>query len=449
MRVAIVAGEYPTSRAPERAMFVRDQVDALRAYGHEVRVIHHEPPTLRRLVNRMVGLRTAVVGRRAAPSSAAQAGPSTPAHDIAMHTPTSSHGGQGSSVDIVPGPVAPGESPRETAGGALEAAGRSAVSSRLRAQLRTTGRLAHDRAGQWVAEARMRSDLRRLDPAPDVIHAHNTFPAGIAAVRFGDETELPVVITEHSSAFLRGQLTDSEIALTRRVLGAAAQVVAVSPRQATALPIDATDVLVVPNVLPAEFTLRPPGQADTGDIVTIGTLMPHKGMDTVIRCYAMLPRAMRDAHRLVVIGGGPQARELRALADELGVGDRVTLTGPLSRAVVAGHLRHAAVLMSASPVETFGMTLIEGLACGVPFVAVRSGGPESIWFPGAGELVDRSDPWRLVSGLARILDSPADAAADEHRRAVAQDRFGARRVADTLTDVYERARASAADHKGR
>ncbi|MDO5628716.1 MAG: glycosyltransferase, partial [Mobilicoccus sp.] len=297
--------------------------------------------------------------------------------------------------------------------------------------LRTAARLAHDVLGRTVAVAMMLRDLRRLHPRPDVVHAHNVFPAGLAARRFAHRG-VPFVVTEHSSAYLRGQFAPVELAAAERVLSAASEVVAVSPRQAEALPVDG--VHVVPNVLPAVFDLREEDAARVGDIVSIGFLMPHKGMDTLVEAYAQLPADLRARHRLVLVGGGPEASRLTALATSLDLGDRVILTGHVSRLRVADIISSAAVLVSASPVETFGMTLIEGLAAGVPFVAVRSGGPQSIWFSGAGHLVETSTPADLAAGIETVLtDDDGD---DTTRRATAIERYGAATVAATLSAIY-------------
>lgn len=417
MRIAVVAGEYPSPRAPERAMFVRDQVDALRAADHDVTVVHHEPPTLRRLVN---AARRRLASRAAAPTGA----------------PVTSAPGAGD------GPVLP-TSPTEATAPASAAAAAPAsapVPARARrlGRLRTAGRVVHDRTGQSLAEAAMLRDLARLDPAPDVVHAHNVFPAGAAAVRYGRRAGVPVVLTEHSSAFRRGQLAPSEVARARRLYDACAAVVAVSPSQAEALP--AADVVVIGNVVPTGFDLRRPDAAASGDVVSIGTLMAHKGMDALLRAYAGLPPELQERHGLVLVGDGPDAPRLRALAAELGIGARVRFTGHVPRAQVAEIVRGAAVLVSASPVETFGVTLLEGLSAGVPFVAVRSGGPESVWFPGAGVLVPTTSADDLARGLVEVLGvagaGRASDVTDADRRRLVHERFGADAVADRLRDLY-------------
>ncbi len=77
---------------------------------------------------------------------------------------------------------------------------------------------------------------------------------------------------------------------------------------------------------------------DPGLVVSVGSLLPKKGHDLLVQAIASLPDA-----RLAIIGEGPAAPALRALADDLGCGDRVTLPGTLQPDEVKGWLDRAAV----------------------------------------------------------------------------------------------------------
>jgi glycosyltransferase involved in cell wall biosynthesis len=99
-------------------------------------------------------------------------------------------------------------------------------------------------------------------------------------------------------------------------------------------------------------------------IVAIGRLVPYKG-------YAVLLRALQglDAH-LVIFGEGPLLAELTALADSLGISDKVTFAGRRDRNEIKAHL-HAAralALASISAAEAFGLVQIEAMAARLPIV---------------------------------------------------------------------------------
>lgn len=420
MRVWVVAGEYPSVGAPGRGSFVADQVAALRSAGHEVEVFEFCPPSLRPAVN---AARPALRGLLAR----------LPRAGASRRSGTSPRG-RG---------TAPPDAPSD--GSSVRGL------SRLRSGAFRSARMAHDAAGIALARSRTRRAMemaasRRL---PDVIHAHNVFPAGLAAADVGAAHGVAYVVTEHSTAYLRGQYAPRELAVARRVLGGAAAVIAVSSTLAEGLPVARERIDVVPNVvLVDDFRLRSPEAPGAGSIVSIGRLTAHKRMDLVLRAYALLPDEVRTRHALRIIGSGPDRDVLEQAAPSLVVGSRAVERGPfcgqLTRDQIVDELAGAALLVSASAVETFGVTMIEALAAGVPFVATDSGGPRDIAGPGLGELVDGDDPAALAGVMCRVLaDQEGRSAtsvreADLRRRAVAVDRYGPAAIASCLVELYGR-----------
>jgi glycosyltransferase involved in cell wall biosynthesis len=113
-----------------------------------------------------------------------------------------------------------------------------------------------------------------------------------------------------------------------------------------------------------------------------------------------------------VIGGGQAeyATALRREAERLGLAARVHFLG--DRADVRALLSRCEILVSASLHESFGRTLIEAMALGVPVVATKSGGPEEIIEDGkSGFLVATGDAGALAERMSRLLSDRALAAA--------------------------------------
>ena len=148
--------------------------------------------------------------------------------------------------------------------------------------------------------------------------------------------------------------------------------------------------------------------------------------------------------RLTVVGEGPLGDPLAAQADSLGIGDRVTFTGRLPREGVRDLVRHASLLASTSDTETFGVTLIEGLSTGLPFLATPSGGPQTIWFDGAGEVLEGFSVDDVAAGLRRAHERRLDL--DAGNRVKLRERvvstYGYAAVAARLTELYAGAVAS-------
>jgi glycosyltransferase involved in cell wall biosynthesis len=162
---------------------------------------------------------------------------------------------------------------------------------------------------------------------------------------------------------------------------------------------------VVPNMLPADVASlldEPAGDGD-GSVLAVGELHPKKGLDLLIRAVAEL-----DGVTLRIAGEGEQREKLAALANELGVADRVELPGFVSRDRLRALFERATVMAVPSRAEPFGLVILEAFAAGVPVVAARTGGiPEVVGEEGAAVLVPPEDPGKLACALRELLDDPS------------------------------------------
>jgi glycosyltransferase involved in cell wall biosynthesis len=133
-------------------------------------------------------------------------------------------------------------------------------------------------------------------------------------------------------------------------------------------------------------------------VLFVSSLWPYKNCDGLLRAFA---RADLPEHRLVVVGPGRDASyvaELRALADSLGVADRVDWVGGVPLEETVHFYRAAAVFAYPSFNETFGLPILEAMATGCPVVTSdRSAMPETAG--GAALLVDPNDPASIASAL--------------------------------------------------
>lgn len=276
---------------------------------------------------------------------------------------------------------------------------------------------------------------------PDLIHAHVVLPAGYAAYRISEVWGVPFVLTEHAGPFAMMTDTAWQRWQARRVWGSAGAITAVSEalgKEMRAQGLD-RDVTIVPNTLDAAFLHEPPPARRNGGTryLTTASMRPGKGLEDVIEAFARIAPSMRDA-TLIVVGDGPLRGMLSTMAAELGVADRVRFPGALSRFhEVRAVLSESDVFVLASHSETFGVALIEALACGRPVVATRCGGPESIVGEGDGLLVDVGD----VGGLSEAMRRLAAELGRYEPRGLAERcwaRFGPSVVARQYLAIYER-----------
>jgi glycosyltransferase involved in cell wall biosynthesis len=165
----------------------------------------------------------------------------------------------------------------------------------------------------------------------------------------------------------------------------------------------------VPNSVPPATV--PPSDCSAPVVVAAGRLAEAKRYDDLIRAFAVVCAARPD-WSLRLYGSGELRPALEALITSLGVGKHVTLMGPVSP--LEPELAKASVLAVTSTVESFGMTLVEGMRVGLPVVATDCPlGPREIVRHGVdGLLVPPRDTAAVAAALLGLAED------DDLRRAM-------------------------------
>jgi glycosyltransferase involved in cell wall biosynthesis len=168
----------------------------------------------------------------------------------------------------------------------------------------------------------------------------------------------------------------------------------------------------------------------------------QKGIELLLRALA----AGTSGPSLDVIGAGSDDAELRTLAGELGLADRIRWHGVLPQARLAEYYRAAAALVVPSVEEGLGMVAVEALLCETPVVAFASGGLTDIVRDGStGVLVPPGDLAALAAALDELLAQPGRAAAlGRAGRLYALANFAPESVARRYAEIYRDAIASRA-----
>jgi glycosyltransferase involved in cell wall biosynthesis len=173
--------------------------------------------------------------------------------------------------------------------------------------------------------------------------------------------------------------------------------------------------------------------------VCVGNLVPVKNHERLLAAFARVHP--RTGGSLAIVGAGPLEPELRARADELGIGAAVHFAGEVPETEVPRWLRGADAACLVSERVGFGLAALEALACGRPVVLSRTAGAAPLVEDGVtGVLCDPLD----VDSIAAALESaPALRPGAEAEAIAAPYALGreARRVAAILAAV---ARPSAA-----
>jgi phosphatidylinositol alpha-1,6-mannosyltransferase len=283
----------------------------------------------------------------------------------------------------------------------------------------------------------------------DVIHCGNIRPVGYAAAWAASRLGIPYIVYVNGGDLLREKKKAKENRLKRitakRILGGAAGIAATS-KWVAELSGEVMQQVGVANMPPTgAFDLGTDPDLftrnrDTGRLravwgagvdpllLTVARLVPHKGQDVVIGVLAKLATEFPRL-RYVLVGDGHDEPRLRALAAELGVGDRVVFAGAIADADLPEAYATSTIYVGASRVdneinvEGFGISFLEASSSGLPVVAGDSGGVRSAVRNGeTGVVVPPTDIEALAGAVAGFLR-------DDARRA----QFGAagRRAVET------------------
>lgn len=260
---------------------------------------------------------------------------------------------------------------------------------------------------------------------------------------------IPVIVSFHGSD-VAGSMVSRPYAAAVREMFARADLVPCRSEQLAAAVRDLgcppEKLRIMRTGLPdIAFLARPTPLDRAWSLVQAARLVPKKGLATALRAFAEFGRS-HPAATFTIAGEGPMEQELRALAQELGVSDRVRFCGFLDQPRLQDVFRAAHIFLHPSEtaggdVEGVPNAMLEAMAGGLPVVATRHGGiPEVIEDGVTGLLCPEKDHAALAAALGRLADEPAlfDALARAGSAAV-RERFSAGRQIAAVEDLYREA----------
>lgn len=145
-------------------------------------------------------------------------------------------------------------------------------------------------------------------------------------------------------------------------------------------------------------------------LITTSRLVTKNAVDDVIRAIALLPTTVHFA----ILGMGPDEQMLRALAEELGVTERVHFLGQVDHADMPKYLKACDIFIRPSRSEGMGNSFIEAMAALMPVIATQEGGIADFLFdekrnpdkPATGWAVSRDCPQDIADAVQDILTRP-------------------------------------------
>jgi len=257
---------------------------------------------------------------------------------------------------------------------------------------------------------RYKTKHKKLLQTMDVVHVHHPFLSGRLALNYCRRAQIPIIFTNHTRYDLYAQarlpLMPEEVSngLLQAYLPDFCQAVdlVISPSRGMEKVMRQygveSHIEVVPNgvdLLPFYQALSLP-RVDFGftdqDILLVytGRLAPEKNLEFLIRSFAGVSQVFSNVY-LMIIGSGQKeyVEDIRSLPNGLGISDRVRFVGMIPYDQLPFYLAMCDVFITASVTEVHPLSVIEGMAAGLPILGIDS--------PGVGDSVSDGETGLLAT----------------------------------------------------
>ncbi len=293
----------------------------------------------------------------------------------------------------------------------------------------------------------LRQLLRLWDQAvtergkPDAVVVNSSLWAGAALADRLKQEKIPFIVSEHLKEFIAPNgFTPLQRDCILKTYHNTAGVVATSNALKTGIiqhfPENTNKIQIIPNPVDTNFFVLNPNPVIENSVfnfVVIALLRPEKNIDLLIKAFSDLLTNKPDC-QLTIAGNGPERKSLWALIQKFNLTDRVKLVGYQSPTGVRELLHKSQALVLPSTVETFGVVLIEAMACGLPVLATRCGGPEDIVTPETGLLIEKNNRTALMRGMVNLVEEKNQFDSQKIRDYAVQQ-FGIKTFTDKYTEL--------------
>lgn len=258
---------------------------------------------------------------------------------------------------------------------------------------------------------------------PDIIHAHIGLWAGYAAMKISQKHRIPYVITEHSSQVLSSKLNLWQKKSICKAYEKAAGLAAVSSGLRTQMQAlsNRADIEVIPNMVDTSAFSIPTEERNPNMIVSVGNLFPVKGYDVLVEAFAICKK-QNPSLKLRIAGAGPELPRLKQIAERLKIENDIEWLGRIAPSQINAFLHSGSIYVSPSRFETFGLSIAEAMATGMPAVATLSGGPQDFITPENGLLCKKNNPTQLAEAILSLVNS--------------QKQFSPEKIRNTILENY-------------
>lgn len=269
----------------------------------------------------------------------------------------------------------------------------------------------------------------------DIIHSHLSYPAGFLGTIIQKRKKIPNILTEHTRIrkYFRSWIHKKCVLYA---LKNATCIISVSNSLKEEIsPFCHRAINVIHNIVDVDkFELVKSNPGSTLNIGFLGGMgNNNKGLDLLLKSASLLER--KDF--LLHIGGdGTLLDSYRKMAKELGIEANCKFYKGILRSDIALFYSGLDIFILPSRYETFGVVLIEAMACGIPVIATKCGGPQEIVIPSTGMLIEKDNPEELAKAIS-IMAENLGSYNKEAIRSYVKEKFGRSVIINQLSNLYQ------------
>jgi glycosyltransferase involved in cell wall biosynthesis len=281
---------------------------------------------------------------------------------------------------------------------------------------------------------------------PDILHAQTTIWGGVLTNYISKKEKIPYFLTEHfSELILNYKYSDNNKPykyLIEKTLNSSEQSFAVSHYFKNELykvfNVQRDKLKVIPNIVNSIFHQTSSNQnfneCKVFKLVILGRLIELKNHLVLFQAIKKLT-CKGIKINLDVVGDGELKKVLNNYISNNNLIDVINLHGSKNRSQVVELVKDSHALISASIFETFGISLIEGLASRKPIIALDSGGVRDIINPKNGILIKENSPEAFASAIQDVIDN-YESYDQAHIAEDCMARFGEETIYQKLVKYY-------------
>lgn len=269
----------------------------------------------------------------------------------------------------------------------------------------------------------------------DLVHCHDHYGAFVGD-KIKNQLSVPYICTIHNSNIMNDKLVDWKKAYLPRILRNADKVISVGHKLANTLKTkyQIDKVTVIPNYIDTDqFQMKP--TRDSGDFrfLFVGGLESHKGILELVKAFHMADIADASLH---IIGSGALKEEIDIYLNKNKLDKIIYMHGEVPNDSLPGIYNQSHVYVSVSEYETFGVTILEALSCGLPVLFTSSGGSDELVKDFAGLKVEERTIEGIAEGLQKIKEQ-FDSFDRQKIRDHVMNNYGSQKIVDALLNEYK------------